>query len=80
MEEQNRGNVQVSFILRPTKTFILQSFTPSWNCADYYLLCLFISLNLLLLCRESVWVKGHAPTNFEKWKNARENYKVIFFL
>ena len=31
-------------------------------------------------CRASVWPQGHAPTNFEKWKNTQENYKVMFII
>lgn len=28
--------------------------------------------------RESVWLKGHAPTDFERWKSANENYKITW--
>lgn len=28
------------------------------------------------LCRYHVWTKGHAPTNFAKWRTATTAYKV----
>jgi len=33
---------------------------------------------IIILFRASVWLKGHAPTDFEKWKTATENYEVCF--
>lgn len=31
----------------------------------------------IYIFRSDVWASGHAPTNYAKWKNAKEPYKVI---
>lgn len=33
----------------------------------------------IFIFRYDVWASGHAPTNYIKWKTAKEPYKVIVF-
>ena len=42
-----------------------------------FLIFLIILLHFILFMdRSSVWLKGHAPTNFDKWKTATQDYEV----
>lgn len=38
--------------------------------------CPRLSLSVSCLCRYHVWTKGHAPTNFAKWRTATTAYRV----
>jgi hypothetical protein len=38
-----------------------------------------LDMGTLFTFRYHVWTKGHAPTNYGKWRTATTPYKVIFF-